>query len=434
MGTGVFVGKFGGSWFARCGYLRLFAVIFGEKRANIGQIFYLCTDTTHKHMANIRIALDKRRARNDNSFPIIFTLHHRETIRISTGMYATLDEWNEPAGCFWGKTTTQKAHNARLRHLSGIAETLIMNMEVAGELRRVTAAGLKARLRAALGMATSSSALLVDYLEKAKLGKAPRTQRLFAWAQKQVQRFDPSAEVADIDEAWILRYRDDLLQRYSPNTVAQGMAWVSRALSLAVADGTIPRNPAAGVRKPHAETRKKALTLEALRKLRDMEFTGASAESKTMARDIFFLQFYLLGINVADLYDIKQVVDGRIDYARRKTGTLYSVKVQPEAMRIIEKYRGTRTLVCLADRYLSASSACSVLTHWLKRMLPGVSTNYARHTWATMAAEIGIPIETVSHALGHKIGSPVTAIYVAFNQKKVDEANRRVIDYVNAGL
>lgn len=424
------MGKNGASAGMCCGYLWLFAVIFGEKGANIGQNFLPLPAQTHKHMANIRIVLDKRRARRDNSYPIIFTLHHRETIRLSTGMYAALSEWNEPAGAFLGKTTTQKAHNARLRHLLGLAETLIMNMEVAGELRRTTAAGLKQRLKTELGMASSSSALLVDYLEKAKLGKAPRTQRLFAWTQKQVQHFDSGVGVADVDEAWMLRYRDDLLQRYSPNTVAQAMAWVSRALSLAVADGVISRNPVKGVRKPREVTRKKSLTLEKLRELRDMELPDNLAR----ARDIFLLQFYLLGINVVDLYDLRQISDGRIEYRRHKTGTLYSVKVEPEALEIIERYAGGEDRLVRLNGCGQAATACSVLTRALKCVMPDLSTNWARHTWATIAAELEIPIETISHALGHQIGSPVTAIYIAFNQKKVDEANRRVIDYVNADL
>lgn len=51
---------------------------------------------------------------------------------------------------------------------------------------------------------------------------------------------------------------------------------------------------------------------------------------------------------------------------------------------------------------------------------------------ASIAAELDIPKETISEALGHSIGSEVTSIYIKFDRKKVDEANRKVIDYVNA--
>ena len=57
----------------------------------------------------------------------------------------------------------------------------------------------------------------------------------------------------------------------------------------------------------------------------------------------------------------------------------------------------------------------------------------ARHSWATIAAELDIPKETIAAALGHELGNPTTSIYIDFNMKKVDEPNRRVIDWVLYG-
>ena len=45
-----------------------------------------------------------------------------------------------------------------------------------------------------------------------------------------------------------------------------------------------------------------------------------------------------------------------------------------------------------------------------------MTTYTLRHTWATIAA-----------ALGHAQNATVTDIYIDFNRKKVDEANRKVI-------
>lgn len=61
---------------------------------------------------------------------------------------------------------------------------------------------------------------------------------------------------------------------------------------------------------------------------------------------------------------------------------------------------------------------------------PGLTSYWARHTWATMASEIDIPNETISAALGHSITNKTTAIYIDYNMSKVDSANRKVIDYV----
>lgn len=48
-----------------------------------------------------------------------------------------------------------------------------------------------------------------------------------------------------------------------------------------------------------------------------------------------------------------------------------------------------------------------------------------------MAGVLDIPKETISAALGHSTGSDTTGIYINFDQRKVDVANRQVIDYIS---
>lgn len=389
-------------------------------------------------MANIRIILDTRRVCKDGSFPVKLYLHHRGQIMISTGVTCALKDWDTALCAIRARSVAQKANNAVLRSMLNKGEALLLNLTVSGELAKMTAKELKARLEEELSIRRGGggAATLYHYLEVSKSGKAERTVRLFKWAQDRVTEFcGHNKLVEDIDMRWVVEFREFLGKKYAPNTVAQGLAWVSRALSLAVTDGVISKNPCAGVRKPRKETRKKYLSLDKMRELRDMNFDEIkyhNKESLEYARDIFMLQFYLLGINIVDLMGLREIVDKRVEYVRHKTGTLYSVRVMPEAMEIIERWRGENTLI--HNRYSTAAHACSTITRHLKYLIPGLSTNYSRHTWASMAAELEIPVETISHALGHKIGSPVTAIYIAYNQKKVDDANRRVIDYLNADL
>ena len=67
--------------------------------------------------------------------------------------------------------------------------------------------------------------------------------------------------------------------------------------------------------------------------------------------DMFKLMFMLIGINGIDLFNLKKIEDGRITYHRAKTHRLYSIKVEPEALEIINKYRGKGWLLCLHDKY-----------------------------------------------------------------------------------
>ena len=169
-------------------------------------------------------------------------------------------------------------------------------------------------------------------------------------------------------------------------------------------------------------------------------------------RDMFVLMFYLIGINAADLFRLTtaNVIGGRIVYHRAKTNKLYSIKIEPEAEEIINKYKGEKFLINPCDTYTNYKDFLHRMNTGLqnigsferkgrggtkikKPLFPDISSYWSRHTWATIAASLDIPKETISAALGHEIGSDVTSIYIEFNRAKIDEANRKVIDYIKNG-
>jgi len=184
----------------------------------------------------------------------------------------------------------------------------------------------------------------------------------------------------------------------------------------------------------YEETRKRSLTVEQLREIMNLPCQGL----QLMYKDVFMLMFFLIGVNAVDLFNAPKgaISNGRLEYRRAKTGKLYSIKVEPEAMAIINRYSGSAYLINILDRFTSYRFYLCRMNQALKHMVskdlkfPDISSYWSRHTWATIAAELDIPKETIAAALGHSIGNPTTSIYIKFNQKKVDEANRRVIDYV----
>lgn len=166
------------------------------------------------------------------------------------------------------------------------------------------------------------------------------------------------------------------------------------------------------------------------------------------------LLFYLIGINVVDVLHATGIKNGRLEYRRAKTGKIYSIKIQPEAMKIINKYApGKNTLLNFIDNYEDYKDFMHRLNKNLKEigpwewmdakskngrpikkkvrypLFPELTSYFARHSWATFAAELDVPEKTIKMALGHGTSS-VTDRYINFNMKKVDEANRKIIDYL----
>ncbi|MDD3712905.1 MAG: site-specific integrase [Candidatus Izemoplasmatales bacterium] len=182
------------------------------------------------------------------------------------------------------------------------------------------------------------------------------------------------------------------------------------------------------------KTVKRNLTIDEIRRFKDIELAGVPG----LSRDVFMLSFYLIGINLKDLSFLtkKDIKDGRVEYQRAKTGTHYSIKLEPEAKKLIKKLSGEKYLINLLERYQDYDGVKKEINKKLKdaakkaKINKPVSTYYARHSWATIAADIDIPKETISAALGHEIGSKTTGIYIDYNLKKVDDANRKVINYL----
>jgi integrase len=168
------------------------------------------------------------------------------------------------------------------------------------------------------------------------------------------------------------------------------------------------------------------------------------------AIDIFFLIFYLCGINLKDLLYLRteSVHKGRILYKRFKTGRDYSIKIFPQAKEILDRYPGKKYLLNFMDLKEKGSSSrrqeydhdilsqenkllkTIVKTHLTQPDQPApfhVTTYSARHSWATIASKLNISKDIISAALGHNLGSETTSIYIDFDLAKVDRANGRVI-------
>lgn len=250
----------------------------------------------------------------------------------------------------------------------------------------------------------------------------------------------------DITKEWLTGF-DTFMQRTSPSKNARNIHLrnIRAVFNEAIDDGVTTAYPFRRFKIRPVATPKRSLRVEQLRRL----FTFPVEEHAVKYLDMFKLMFFLCGINVIDLCHLDGIRDGRIEYYRSKTGRLYSVKVEPEAREIIEKYRGKKFLLDILDRYGSHKDYMRRFNENLKRIgdvkrsgrggkkvfdpaFPGITTYWARHSWATIAASLDIPKETIAAALGHG-GNTVTDIYIDFDQRKVDEANRRVMDWVLYG-
>lgn len=264
--------------------------------------------------------------------------------------------------------------------------------------------------------------------------KRKRTQEIYAVTLRKIEKFlgkdANSLTFEDINLKWLKKF-DEWLTTDCPHLNARAIHFrnLRAVFNKAIEDDLTTNYPFRKFKIGKEATRKRSLPVEQIRSLRTMEVEPYQQKYV----DTFFLMFYLMGINAIDLLSATpdQIVNGRLEYKRAKTGTLYSIKLEPEALEIIKKYKGKRHLLKFCDKLKDYRLFMCKMNQCLDKLIPGCTSYYARHSAASIAAELDIPLDTIARMLGHMDSTRrVTLIYVDFNQNKVDEANRKVIDYV----
>ncbi len=279
--------------------------------------------------------------------------------------------------------------------------------------------------------------------------KKGRTKDIYLQTYKKLATYSKSLEVLkfeNITKEWLLGF-DNWLEEQGNSKNGRNLHLRNiRAVFNEAIDNEITNfYPFRKLRIKNVQTAKRSLSVEQLRTL--FNYPIESWQEKYL--DLFKLVFFLIGINMVDLLRLTEIIDERIEYSRAKTKRFYSIKVEQEALEIINKYRGKNILLEFGERYddythvskktnLALQSIGNVDRKGLggkkhiEPAFPKLTLYWARHSWATIASSLDIPKETIAQALGHG-GNTVTDIYIDFDRNKIDEANRRVIDWVLYG-
>lgn len=390
--------------------------------------------------------LDKRRQKKDGTYPIKLNVFHNKQIMIATQLSASEKEWN--GNEYSVRAQNYKPRNIVARGIINKAETVIFTLEQQEKLKSTTDKALKKLIEDAISSKVENQKTFLYYLDEFVSKKTNQgTKSIYTTTRNKIEEYDSHCTFESMDKSWLENFEAWMAKTMKVNAYAIHLRNIRSVFNYAIDEEYTTLYPFRRFSIKKEETRKRSLTAEQLRLLRDYP----CEEYQIRYRDMFMLMFYLIGVNAADLFNAKHsaLVNGRFEYKRAKTGKLYSIKVEPEAQAIIEKYKGEDYLLNIMDEYGNYKDFLHRMGIGLKQigetdrkglggeksrnpLFPDLSSYWARHTWATVAAELDVPKEVIAHALGHSwANSTTTDIYIRFDMKKVDEANRKVIDFVN---
>lgn len=404
-----------------------------------------------------RFYLDTRRAKVDALCVLKIAINHKgKSALISLESRLRQDQWDNDRGCVVNHPNEEML-NLYLIKLKQQVDSLLLRLAIDGKTDNMTVGDLKTIVDMELNPHKAATRkrnvkrLFAARFKSFAQSKRASTCRLYMATYRRMQayagrKFEQLA-FEDITKEWLTGF-DTFLSATSPSKNARNIHLrnIRAVFNEAIDDEITSFYPFRRFKIRNTATRKRNLKVEDLRAF----FNCPCDKNAQRHLDIFKLMFMLIGINLVDLCNLKEIDDeGRVTFYRAKTHRLYSIKVEDEAREIIEKYRGKKYLIDILDRYKDYHDYCKRINLALKHigpyerkgrggkktvspMFPGISTYWARHSWATIAASLDIPRDTIAHALGHG-NNTVTDIYIDFDERKVDEANRRVLDWVLYG-
>lgn len=226
-----------------------------------------------------------------------------------------------------------------------------------------------------------------------------------------------------------------------PNTINFYFRIIRAAYNRAILEnvpGVNPVFPLKNLPKTGIKTIKRAIGRLEIKKI--VELNVCNQPNLEFSKDLFLFSFYCRGMPFVDMANLKHcnIIGNTISYHRSKTGQPLQIKITEPINLLIEKYRREEEYVLpiitsgTENPYRQYRNSLRRYNNNLKKLsivlkLDVPLTSYvARHSWATIARNSGIPVSVISEGLGHGTEQITYTYLAAFDHRTLDDANERI--------
>lgn len=400
---------------------------------------------------NIKIILDERRAKKDNTYPLVLRiLRNRKSISIPLGYSFLKKDWSEKEekvrkSC--NIVTNITRLNNYLHKQRTYAYDVINSLEDSGEIERLSISDLKKRILNKSKESTFfkfTEKIISDLQSAHKFGNANAYKNILGVFNK--YRNNKDFGFNELNYQFLKKFEAYYL---GLGNSVNGLSFVLRTtravFNKAIKEGYAKKEwyPFDKYKIKQLKTRKRALNKDVITKIE-----GLSCIENTKlwhAKNYFLFSFYLQGISFIDMAMLKteNLTQGRIEYIRQKTGQLHSIKLISKASDILhcylkEKRNGDYIFPVIhrigdaQKEYSDVKNSLKEYNKYLKEISSLINletklTSYvSRHSWATIAKKMGVPLEVISEGLGHEEFKTTQVYLDSFDTETIDNANELI--------
>jgi len=400
---------------------------------------------------NIVITLDTRRKNKDGLYPIILRLgHNRTTTAIPLGFHVSEKDWDKKSKMV-KNTCLNVGSVTRLNNLiqkkKADAMDIILKLHESGQLEGLSVTALKDRVYQPDAKASfiAYGESLIEELKRAnRIGTARSYKDVLNVLKKYNNEKDLTFKQINFD--FLTKFEAN---HYSKGNTANGLAVYMRTIraifNKAIKSGVVEKEnyPFENYKIRTAPTEKRAIEWKLLKSI--IECKLKEGHKCFNARNYFVASYMMYGMNYTDMAFLKRsdIVDGRIKYRRKKTSKLYDIKVSAALEKILSYYidknpdseyvfpilkRDTallqyRDIEWARKRY---NKKLKILAE-LCKIKENLTSYVSRHSFATQAMLLQVPLNAISTMLGHSSLKTTETYLKSLPNNILDDYNKRVM-------
>jgi len=293
-----------------------------------------------------KIELDKRNQKKDGTYPLkLLVVIDRKPIRIPLGYSIPENDWNEKTQAV--KATSKIVENttrlnAKFQKEKTQALEKITQLIDNGQLTGMSLPEIRARL---VGKAKVEPHLLEFFnaiITELEISGNVGNARVYKMVRDSISNFLGKKDIplTQVTYKWLAKYETWFL---SGGNSVNGLSVNLRTLR-ALLNKAIKREILSSESYPfkkysikNQKTKKRAVKQNGLDAIKEYQPISPNQQK---AKDYFFISYYLMGMSFVDLafLQVNNIVNGRIEYKRKKGGRLYSIKITPPLQKLLDKF------------------------------------------------------------------------------------------------
>lgn len=391
--------------------------------------------------------LDSRTINKEGTYPIkIKVYYQRKPKYYSAGICMSKDEWD--------KLPNSRSSEGRFiqREIEKEFSRILKNVEFLVENGTFSFDRLNARLGKNIGGTLNEmlEATIKELKDNEKFG----SMGSYKTTLSTIKRFKKNeVQFRDITVEWLREYEKFCFKTMNQTSLAINLRNIRTTMNVAKAAGMIREADYPFGRGKYQIKegigKKKALTKKQLRAI--AQYSDGN-EFTNMYRDLWLFIYFCNGINVADLINLKfsDIQNGEISFIREKTKDrtrdtkrIYA-PITPEMQSIIEKWGNNPRKSIYIFPFMKAGDDAwehekkkkNLTKHINDRMkvigeklnIGKITTYVARHTYATVLRNEGVPVSIISPMLGHT-SITTTEIYLADLESENRARNAHLLSF-----